>query len=124
MEPKDVSILIVENSVGGRNLAVRMLTSLGYKTVTAKNATEALDLITQGRWFDVLFTDIVMPGDMDGIELAHAARMLTPTLKILFTSGFAIMPPEEVEALDGSFVGKPYRRIEIADILIRMLKSH
>lgn len=122
METKDFSILIVEDSVAGRNLALRMVNSLGYQASAAKDAAEALDFIVQGQHFDVLFTDILMPGDMDGIKLAHAARALMPVIKILFTSGFSALPADGVDDLDARFVGKPYRRAEIGNILHGMLK--
>jgi CheY-like chemotaxis protein len=123
MEQKDVKILIVEDTAGARNLAMRMLTSLGYTATVAKDASEAIELITQGQQFDVMFTDILMPGPMNGIELAREVRDYVPAIKILFTSGFSVMPPEDIEELDASFVGKPYRRMEIANILQLMLRS-
>jgi CheY-like chemotaxis protein len=123
MEQKDVRILIVEDTAGARNLALRMLTSLGYKATAAKDASEAINLIVQGEQFDVIFTDILMPGPMNGIALAREVREHIPSIKILFTSGFQTMPPEEIVELDASFVGKPYRRTEIANILQLMLRS-
>ena len=122
-QPKDVSILIVEDTVGGRNLAMRMLTSLAYKATPTKSADEALDLIKQGKRFDLMFTDILMPGEMNGIELARVARTYDSKMKILFTSGFSCITSEEMVELDAAYLAKPYRRAEIAAILSSMISG-
>ena len=116
-------ILIVEDSISARNLAVRMLTSIGYKVTAAQDACEAIALFDQGDAFDVLFTDIIMPGTMDGIELAHIIHARAPLTKIMFTSGFSSMNPDDLAKLNATYVAKPYRKAEIAMILHNLLKD-
>lgn len=116
-------VLIVEDSVGARNLAVRMLISIGYTVVAAKDAAEAIALLDQGQEFDVLFTDIIMPGPVDGIALAHIVHGRRPQTKIMFTSGFSSMNPDDLAKLNAIYVAKPYRKAEIAGVLSKLLKD-
>src|SRR5690606_35622759 len=82
-------LLVVEDNAGVRGVVMDQLAGLGYRTIEAANAEAALAILKRGRAVDLLFTDIVMPGRMNGIELAEAARALRPKLKVLLTSGFA-----------------------------------
>lgn len=116
-------ILIVEDNPSARNLAVRMLSSLGYIVTAAKDAAEAITVLNKGQHFDVLFTDIIMPGAMDGIDLARMVRARDANIKILFTSGFSNMGAEEALNMDATYVAKPYRKIEIAKMLHSLLKT-
>ena len=63
-------VLIVEDEVDVRRSAVEAMLAMGYRTIEAENASEALDLLEQNREIDLLLTDVRMPGDMDGAELA------------------------------------------------------
>ena len=109
-------ILVVEDNAGVRELTVRRLQELGYRTIPAGDAADALAIIRGGVSFDLLFTDVVMAGGMDGIELASAARRLKPDLKILFTSGFtpAAASATMTEQFGSNLLPKPYRKIELA----------
>jgi CheY-like chemotaxis protein len=109
-------ILVVEDSAATRKLAARMLVSLGYQVNVAKDAEEAIAILRTEQ-FDVLFTDIVMPGELDGIALAHDVRRNHPDIHVIFTSGFSEMNPQDIEALHATYVTKPYRKNEIAKIL-------
>jgi len=109
-------ILVVEDNEGMRDLAVRQLQSLGYRTLPTPDGAGALGIIQSGVPIDLLFTDVVMPGELDGRALANAARRLRPGLKILFTSGFtAAAASAATEDLFGSnLLSKPYRKSELA----------
>jgi PAS domain S-box-containing protein len=109
-------ILIVEDNAGMRDLAVRHLQSLGYRTIPTPDGAGALGVIQGGVPIDLLFTDVVMPGEFDGRALADAARRLRPRLKVLFTSGFtAAAASAATEELFGSnLLSKPYRKSELA----------
>ncbi|HZZ92129.1 MAG TPA: PAS domain-containing protein [Usitatibacter sp.] len=109
------SILLVEDDELVRMSARRHLSALGYRVLEAANGAQALALLNGGARVDLLFTDIVMPG-MQGTELARTARSIRPGLKVLFTSGFAGDAGVEDErvALRASFLGKPYRRPDLA----------
>jgi len=109
-------ILVVEDSSGLRDLAVRHLQDLGYRTISAADGASALEIIQGGTLIDLLFTDVVMPGGMDGRALVDAARRLRPGLKTLFTSGFtAAAAAAATEKQFGSnLLSKPYRKGELA----------
>jgi CheY-like chemotaxis protein len=83
------SILIVEDRRDVAELARMVLEEQGYQTETAGNGADALALLASGRAFDLLFSDVVMPGGMNGMALARAVRKSYPTMKILLTTGYA-----------------------------------
>src|SRR5690606_20424636 len=98
---------------------------LGYRVTAAANAPEALRLLEAGRSFDLLFTDVIMPGGMNGQQLADAAIALQPGLPVLFTSGYsenAIMRDGRVPT-GTLLLSKPYRRADLADKLRQALTS-
>jgi PAS domain S-box-containing protein len=109
-------VLLVEDDEMVRVYAEAQLVKLGYAVVSAGNGPEALEVIRGRDDIDLLFTDVVMPGGMDGRALAEAARALRPALKVLYTSGYtenAIMHHGRLEP-DVHLLGKPYRRGELA----------
>jgi signal transduction histidine kinase/ActR/RegA family two-component response regulator len=111
----DESILLVEDDPQVRANAEQMLRSLGYRVQAASNAHDALGLLGAGLRVDLLFTDIIMPGGLDGQQLAETCRRLYPKLKILFTSGYS----ENALAFSASanaiqLLSKPYRRRDLA----------
>jgi len=109
-------ILVVEDNKGLRDLALKHLQSLGYRTLPAADGASALEIIRGGASIDLLFTDMVMPGGLDGQALAEAAHRLRPDLKVLFTSGFtAVAASATAEDQFGSnLLSKPYRKDELA----------
>ncbi|MFL5051294.1 MAG: ATP-binding protein [Xanthobacteraceae bacterium] len=82
------TILVVEDDDALRGYTVEILTELGYRVVDAASAAAALELIEQRADIDLLFTDVVMPGGVNGRELADQALRLRPGLKVLFTTGY------------------------------------
>ena len=108
-------ILLVEDNDSIRRLATRMLTQLGYQPTAVSNVADALGYLSGGKPVDLLFTDIVMPGKADGLDLAAMVRERWPQVRILLTSGF----PNNDEALNMRNLGigllsKPYQREELA----------
>ncbi|MBI3710105.1 MAG: response regulator, partial [Proteobacteria bacterium] len=101
----------------------QLLGGLGYRIVAAEDAAAALAVIDRGEAFDLLFTDLVMPGAMNGIDLAREVRRRFPAMPIVFTSGFS--DPEtirtEAASLRATIIGKPYRKSELATHLRAML---
>jgi len=81
-------ILLVEDDVLVQRMAARHLVDLGYHVITASTGPEALELLRASGPVDLLFTDVVMPGGMNGRELADAAVEVQPGLAVLFTSGY------------------------------------
>ncbi len=112
----DEIVLVVEDSEGVRDLALSYLQSLGYHTIHAADGASALAILKSGVSIDLLFTDVVMPGGMDGRALADAARRLRPQLKILFTSGFtaAAVSAATDSQFGSKLLSKPYRKGEVA----------
>jgi PAS domain S-box-containing protein len=84
------TILIVEDRESVRRFACRTLVRLGYRTYEAENATEAMSVLRQQEDIDLLFSDIVMPGDASGRELAHIAVKERPDIKVLLTRELAL----------------------------------
>jgi PAS domain S-box-containing protein len=109
-------ILVVEDNPDVRRVVVAQLEGLGYRTIEADNADGALAILRQGEAVDLLFTDIVMPGRLNGTELARAARALRPGLKVLLTSGFAkaAVEPGAQSPDVRTLLSKPYRKTELA----------
>jgi PAS domain S-box-containing protein len=101
-------VLVVEDDPEVRAVAVAMISRLGCRTTEAVSAKDALDQLDAGAKPDLLFTDIVLPGGMNGIELARAARARYPALRILLTSGYPDVAARDSEVGLGEILLKPY----------------
>src|SRR5919199_3630971 len=88
MDHPSATILVVDDDESLRLLMVSLLTRSGYRTLAARNGDEALRIIASEPGIDLLLTDIVMPGQLDGFALAAKALQLRPALKIVYTSGY------------------------------------
>ena len=110
------TILVVEDDPSLRRVAHTMLTSLGYRVLTASDGNDALAVLRENIDVAVLFTDLALPRGMDGALLARQATALKPGLRILYTSGFADYAGTRYESLDedAPLVAKPYRKAELA----------
>lgn len=101
-------VLIVEDDPLLRMLAVEVVEEAGFVALEAGDADEAIALLEFRPDISLLFTDIDMPGSMDGLKLAHAVRDRWPPIKILIVSGKVRMQPSELPS-SSCFVGKPYQ---------------
>jgi CheY-like chemotaxis protein len=111
------TILLVEDDPMVRGHTETQLTALGYHVISAENADDALARIGNGIMPDLLFTDIVMPGPMNGAQLAERLRERWPTLKVLYTSGFShgmLDAPLGGSVAAKHLLGKPFRRRDLA----------
>ena len=115
------TILLVEDDALVRSYATAQLGVLGYKVVSAESARQAIEAIERGCAPDLLFTDMIMPGGMNGRELADQLLARRPGLKVLYTSGYAhgaMDGPPQGQHNGGHAVrhllGKPYRRRDLA----------
>ena len=109
------TVLVVEDQPDIAALATAILVEHGYRVIAAPNGDAALGLLEGGVRVDLLFSDLIMPGALNGMMLARAARKRFPTLRVLLATGFASEVVERDGALAGEFeiLGKPYRRAEL-----------
>jgi PAS domain S-box-containing protein len=119
------TILCVEDDRDVRQYVMVQLESLGYKVIPAVNATEALAIAAEGTPFDLLFTDIVMAGGLNGRELAEQMVAARPSLRVLFTSGYAYdsLHAQGRATMGAPLLTKPYRKAELARMLRRSLDT-
>jgi PAS domain S-box-containing protein len=123
--PGREAVLVAEDDPFVRAYVVASLEELGYRTIAADDGREALSRLKQGLEVDILFTDIVMPGGMNGWQLAEEAQKVRPGLKVLFTSGYAL---ESLVARgriqpDVAILNKPYRKADLARLLRDVLDT-
>ena len=109
-------ILVVEDDELVREYAVGQLTRMGYRVLSAANGEEALTLLEQDASIDLLFTDVVMPGSINGPRLVELARAINPSIKVLYTSGYTENAIIHHGRLDPGVIllSKPYRRETLA----------
>jgi PAS domain S-box-containing protein len=119
------TVLIVEDDPFVRSYAVMSLQSLGYRVTAAVDGNDALQKLGTDMQVDLLFTDIVMPGGINGWELADLARKARPQLRVLLTSGYALETlTAQGHLRDGSAIlAKPYRKAELARRLREALSA-
>jgi two-component system, NtrC family, sensor kinase len=110
------TVLVVDDDEAVLETAKETVADLGYRVMSAHNGREALQILKGFEKIDLLFSDIVMPGGINGIQLAEQARRLQPTLKVLLTSGYTAGVLTDTHALPKQFpvLGKPYRREQLA----------
>lgn len=107
-------ILLVEDAAALRELGTKLLQAHGYEVVAAENGPAALEILRRDSEISLLFSDVVLPGGMDGFEIAREATRIRSDLKVLFTSGYALkIPPESDPLSKVPVVSKPYRRAQL-----------
>ena len=118
---KGEAILAVEDSIPLRRIVVRQLSSLGYHVLEAGNGAEAMAILESGP-VDLLFTDVVMPGGLDGFELADTAVRRWPAIKVIMTSGFPQTRfVDELQPHAFPLLSKPYRKDNLAQLIRAVL---
>ncbi len=113
-------ILVVEDQEAVRAVACGFLEDFGYDVIEAGDGFQALAQLQENDDIDLMFTDVVMPGGMNGFDLAQAAQSLKPNLKIVHTSGYpkgAMVHQDEPRFKNGFIIMKPYRREELQKII-------
>ena len=110
------TVLLVEDDEQVLGMAVESLEELRYRVIVTRNAAEALEHLHGVERIDILFSDVVMPGGMNGSQLAVEARRVRPDIKILLTSGYVANLDEGQVIGQGELpvLNKPYRRDELA----------
>ena len=119
------TVLVVEDDSLVRRYVMTQIESLGYTTFEAANASEALQIIDAAPTLDLLFTDVIMPGSMNGRQLVDEAKKRRPALKTLYTSGYTENAIVHHGRLDSGvlLLAKPYRKSELARMLRLALGS-
>ena len=120
-------ILLVEDQPDLRAHVAKLLTRIGYSVTSAESGPEALAFLHNGMEFDLLFTDIIMPGGINGQQLAEEVQKLDPSMRVLFTSGypahaFEHLKLDEVESI--KLLKKPYRSVDLKEALSALLERH
>lgn len=120
VEARRPKILVVEDQEAVRAVACGFLEDFGYEVAEAADGFQALQQLQEMADIDLMFTDVVMPGGMNGFDLAQAAQSLKPNLKIVHTSGYpkgAMVHQDEPRFKNGFIIMKPYRREELQRII-------
>ena len=110
-------VLMVEDESLLLEVITADLEDAGFEVTPAANAEIAINFLKDGLSVDLLFTDIRLPGSMDGWQLAEAARLLRPGLPVIYATGFTTTPPRLIEG--SVFFTKPYR----ASAIIRAIRT-
>ena len=110
------AVLVVEDEMMLRMRAVDIVEDAGFAAVEAINADEALAVLASRSDIELLFTDIQMPGSMDGLKLAHAVRERWPLIKIILVSGQLRLTDDD-EPVDSRFFGKPF---DVKQMIVEM----
>jgi PAS domain S-box-containing protein len=120
------TVLVVDDEVDLLEIAVAYLEDMGYQALHAADGAHALEVLAREPGIDLLITDVIMPGGMNGVELARRVRQLKPGVKIIYSSGF----PSEALAersgtqVDGPLLYKPYQRDEFAAAVRGAMAAH
>jgi CheY-like chemotaxis protein len=119
------TIMVVEDDALVRNFVTAQLQSLGYRTVAAATGPAAMAIIEDSQPFDLLFTDVIMPGGMTGRQLADEVSKRRPGIKVLYTSGYTDNAIVHQGRLDPGvlLLTKPYRKSQLASMIRRALQG-
>ncbi len=118
-------VLLVEDEVLIRLVAAEMLRDEGFEVFEAGDGDAARGLLDGSDGFDVLFTDVRMPGTLDGIDVAMHARRRHPVIPILVVSGYAAHLAKRLGVLDPAtvFMSKPYSLVEVLAVLQGLIRT-
>jgi CheY-like chemotaxis protein len=119
------TILVVEDNPQLRQIVVKQLSGLGFEVLEVDNAKRALELLALKGKVDLLFTDVVLPGEMDGCALAREVVSRCPDSKVLLTSGFPGARLTDMQTLGTSvrLLSKPYRKEDLARTVREVLSD-
>jgi CheY-like chemotaxis protein len=114
-------VLIVEDEILLRMHASEVIEDGGFDVIEAKNADDAISILERRNDIVLIFTDIDMPGSMDGLKLAHFVKGRWPPIKIIATSGHARITANDLPE-GGHFMPKPYNAAQIADAIHQLIQ--
>ena len=115
-------VLVVDDDPDVLLVAATLLGDQGYTVLEASSGAEAMQVMRANSEIAVLFTDILMPGEVDGFELAHQAKQLRPALRVIYTSGYIEQIPWGEKSIGyGPLLPKPWRKEQLLDVVRSML---
>jgi PAS domain S-box-containing protein len=115
------TILVVEDNKDVKNVAVSLLEQLGYKTIAVESASEALDVLASGQTVNLLFTDVALPGQLDGLALARKVTDRYGTIPIVLTTGYTRAFDSDPEF---PVLRKPYQMAALGRLIHQALYPH
>lgn len=122
----DIRILVVEDQAEVRGHVERLLGNAGFQVVAVPDGAAALALLGKDTAFDLMFTDIIMPGGINGVQLAEKVRLIAPRMRVLFTSGFPASAFDELGITQHDafeLLKKPYKSEELIAAIGRILTA-
>jgi two-component system, response regulator PdtaR len=119
---KSPTVLVVEDEGLVRDASVQQLTDAGYRVLEAESAEQAISILEAGAAVAVLFTDVNMPGELDGLDLARVVHQRWPAVRLIVTSGGGRVAPKDVPT-DGRFLAKPYRLSQLTTLVEELAAS-
>lgn len=117
------TILVVEDNEAVRLVTTELLSQLGYRIISVDNPQDAMGLLHTDPNIDLLFSDVVMPGGMDGFALVKQARAFNPALKVLLTSGYSEFGNRPAGEAPVPVLGKPFRQSGLSQALREVLDA-
>lgn len=123
MQGQGQTIMLVEDEIQILSAASKLIKSIGYDVITAKSGREALDMVEAGKEFDLLLTDVVMPGEIGGFELARRVRELRADVPVLYMSGYTGFTSSEMGDVIAPLLQKPTPPVELSWALSIALKA-
>ncbi len=118
------TVMVIEDDPDVRRLAVQLLKGLNYRVTARADAIEAERTLADGATFDLILSDVVLPGGVSGPDFAEAARARNPNIKIIFMSGYPAVAARRNGFIgsDGILLNKPFRRRQLAEAIRKMLE--
>jgi PAS domain S-box-containing protein len=123
--PSSAKVLVVDDEVDLLEIAVAYLQDMGYAAVQALDGNAALEIAEHEKDIDVLITDIIMPGGINGVELARRMRRGNPAIRVVYSSGFPAdaLTERNGTLVDGPLLHKPYQQKEFAAVVRRVVEG-
>jgi CheY-like chemotaxis protein len=121
MPHRNATVLVVEDEALVRDMIAEELRDAGYDVLEAGDGEVASGFLTTSEAVDVLFTDIRLPGQLDGWAIARLARQLRSNLPVIYATGYTVDRSAEVP--DAIFLNKPYHASQIVETIERLLRS-
>jgi CheY-like chemotaxis protein len=123
-QPGDIA-LVVDDETDLLEVAASYLAAMGYHVLQAVDGASALEVIAAERNIDLMITDVIMPGGMNGVDLVERVRKIIPEIKIIYSSGFTAdaLVERSGTLVDGFLLHKPYQRSEFTAAVCNVMEG-